>query len=393
MIGLLLALAAHASGPVVACDIFDPIGGTAGHDNALHATRTNASTYSAGTFARRRLRGLSVAAFDQHVVAGVTRVPSWCRDSEGRIAQEMYLQPVDLSAANLGLGGVLFRDGPLNSRFKVFYAASVTQTTTMPRAVMWTAPIFSLYTLAFAPVVGRSHTGTGVDAYTVDWIGGAYFGSDVISVQAGYTGGQGLYLDVTQEKIALFVNTLFDDGLSLEDANYLMTGIQGFDPAKENILPEEVGVTSAFYRRKTLIDSVEPDLVEQLRTGHLQQEDLGGLVDLRAAWQFGDQARLHEASIAVHTRQYIKRLDRDPDEPQLYLRGGIVNLPDLPTMGVNGGIRPTVHADFKAYSFGDVKGDVRVSVRVNDPELLVIFPYAYNAVGLNFEITGSLGEK
>lgn len=397
MIALLLlsAVAGAQTQKLGACESFQPIAGTAGFANGLAAVRTNAATYGAGAFARQRLRGRTYLAMDFHLVAGAAQVPSWCADSEGRISQQLYSQPLDLGATNLGVNLPIFEDGPVNSRLKAFYASSVTASVMGGRYLTWSGPLLNLYPAFLAPVIGRSSTGRGLAVYAVDWIGGATFGSDVVSVQAGYTGTRGLYLDVTQEKVALFVNTVLADGIQWSDASYLMGGISQFDPLELGADVEKVGMTSAFYRDIAQADAPESreveeerSLVDRLRTGHFRQEDVLRTFDLRAAWQFGPQGRLRELAAAAHSPEWYPRRDRRRSEDlSWYVRAGVVNLPDQPTLGVDGGVRPTLRADVW-YQVGntDVYG-VRIAARMNDPDLLDLYPFAYNALGVNFELT------
>lgn len=387
----ILAASAWATTPFASCETYAPIGGTAGFDNALAAVRTNATTYGAGNFARSRLQEFNFIAWDMHEVFGAAMVPAYCADLEGRIAQEVYAQPVDLFATNLGFRAPILMEGPANSHFEVFYASSVTQSLSGNRAVSWAMPMFNLYPAVTAPFLGRSFAGRGVSVYTVDWIGGATFGSDIVSVQAGYTGTRGFYVDVSQEKVALFVNTILADGIQLSDASYLLGGVDGFDPTEVGLENDDVGLTSLFYRDLPQAAPSEEEergprrnVIERLRTGHFRQADMFGRFDVRAAWQFGAQARVRELAAAFHSPDWTPR-DTSVTEGSFYVRVGMVNLPDQPTLGVDGGVRPTIRADWRLQN-PDAMG-VRISLRMNDPELLDLYPFAYNALGVNVELT------
>lgn len=395
IVALSAALSASAGEYGEACSIFAPIAGTAGFENGLSAVRIQAQTYGAGEFARRRLRKLTWLAWDMHAVAGAAMVPSYCTDTEGKHAGEVYSQPLDLGATNFGLNIPLISRGPLNSRAHVFYASSVTQSVMGARALSWSAPMLNVYPAVAAPLIGRTSASRGLAVYTLDWIGGAYLKSDVISIQAGYTGTRGLYLDLTQEKVALFVNTVLADGVSLTDAAYLMGGLQSFDPRALGVDDEKIGMSSLFYRNLDQSDEppgrAQPDERvprSRLKTTHLRQEDILRRFDVRAAWQFGEQSKIREIAAAVHSESWYTREDMDRSEEKTwYVRLGLVNLPDQPTLGVDGGIRPTVRADYE-YQIGsqDVYG-LRFSLRMNDPDLLDLYPFAYNALGVNFELT------
>lgn len=399
----LLAAAALATGPLNPCESYQPIGGTAGHTNGLTAMRTNAATYGAGTFARNRLQGANFMAMDFHYVAGAAQVPSWCADTEGVIAQEVYKQAMDLSATNFGFALPLLEDGPLNSRFRVFYASSVNSSTLGQRGGNIVTPLLNLYPAAAAPVVGNSRSARGLDTYTVEWIGGAYFGSDVVSIQAGYTGQRGLYLDVTQEKIALFFNSIFQGDFDLRSNPYLITGVQRFDPLKVGLDDmRKIGMFSGFYRElpwagtETIETAslptgrIVPDgALKKLQTGHIRQEDIYEAFDLRTAWMFGEGGGVRELQVGYHTKGWYQRVEDDFDagDGAFNVQAGMINLPDQPLLGVRGGPRPTLRADAVYYGGDNGEVQVRATARMNDPELLDIYPFAYNALGVNFEMT------
>lgn len=383
---------------VGSCDIFQPVAGTAGFTNAIDAIRTNATTYSAGEFARRRLRDDNYLVMDFHIVVGAAKVPTWCTGTGegGSRSGEMYFQPLDLGATNLGVVLPAFRDGPLNSSFEVFYASAVTQSLMGSRAVSWVLPLFNLYPALAAPAVGNYRDGRGLFTYAVDWIGGASFQSDAVSVQAGYTGSQGLYFDVTQRKIALFANGVFADGVQWSDASYALAGVQQFDPLAVGLDQRAVGMTSLYYRDipsggvlEEVVDGARTRVAERLRTGHLRQEDIASLLDVRTSYEFGERFRVRELAAGIHTEGWHQRADDDVDGDleAVSLRAGVVNLPPQPLLGLKGGVRPTIVGDFAYRESGAVLG-VRGSIRMNDPDLLDLYPFAYNALGVNFELTG-----
>ena len=377
-----------------ACDITYPIAGTAGFDNARQAVRINANTYAAGAFARRRMRKQVIMAMDAHSVYGVALVPSYCDRDNARRAGQVYMEPLDLHATNIGLNLPLLEDGPLNSKFRLFYASSVTTSTHWSRIGTAFAPMFNLYPAFFAPVVGSSSTGQGLGTYSVDWIGGALFRSDVISVQAGYTGRRGVYADVTQEKVALFVNGVLDelgDGLVAGDLSYWMGGLQDLDLQRTGA-PSEAGVTSLYARSLPLAqrDLERPDLPlpssQLLRTGHVQQEDVLHMLDLNLAWQFGtESSSLRELTAAWHTEGWVVRDDRALDDgTQGYLRAGVVHLPGQPLRGIKGGVYPMFQGVMR---ITNDDASIKLIAQMNHPDLLDLYPFGVNAFGLAAELT------
>lgn len=385
------------------CDDPRPVAGTAGFTNGLTSIRTNAQTYGAGEFARRRLRGDTYMAIDYHGVLGVARVPTFCDTDTGGRAQTIYNQPMDVGATNLGLNAPFVQDKTdLHVSFKAFYAASVTQSSMGSRWATLSTAIMNLYPVTFAPLVGRSSSGRSLTTFAVDYIAGATFRSDVISVQAGYTGTRGLYLDVTQDKIGVFVNTAFTDGqFTFDKAAYLLGGVQDFDLLDLGLNKDtfaKFGTTSAFYRRipqtEAPPDSAGPLAearagLEQLKTGHFRQQDIAQRIDFRSAWQFGQSSRLRELAAAVHTdnwhqREKLKRA-HNWDGESAYLKVGMVNLPDQPLFGVNGGPRPTVKGVLRGRTPSGAA--IEGSVLMNDPDLLDLYPFAYNSLGFNIEVS------
>ena len=375
------------------CAYSYPVAGTAGYANGRDAVRTNATTYAAGSFARRRLGRDVFGALDMHAVWGAAMVPSYCEDSDSKYYQQVFYDPLDLYATNLGFKIPIIEKGPANMRLRLFYASSVTTSTSWNRIFTVAAPMFNLYPALAAPLVGSTTTGRGLGTYGVDWIGGAQFRSDVVSVQAGYTGQRGLYADVTQEKVSLFVNGVVDrlgDGITADDLAYAMGGVEQLDPTRFGA-KEELGMPSLFYRqlpqRARPDDDVAADAnpVPTLRSGHARQEDILRHWDANLAWQFGPGGSLRELTAAWHTDGWHLRADEDPEDgPQAFVRAGVVNLADQPLLGVKGGPRPHLRAVYRARN--DIV-HMDLSAYMNDPALLDLYPFATNALGVNFELS------
>jgi hypothetical protein len=403
VIGLFLSLALAQDAEAMfaeACDIAYPISGTAGFANGRRAARINANTYAAGAFARRRIRRDVIAAMDGHSVYGVAKVPSYCDRPDARRADQIYAEPLDLHATNLGFNVPVLEGDETHAR--VFYASSVTTSTHWHRVGTAMAPLFNLYPASFAPLVGSSSTGQGLGTYTVDWIGGVSLRSPVVSVQAGYTGQRGVYADVTQEKVALFVNGVIDqlgDGFDAGDLAYWMGGLQELDLATVSGAPSEAGMTSLYARSIPLAprDPERPGLQlapsQILRTGHLEQHDLWHQLDVHMAWQFGGEAgpALRELSAAWHNEGWVPRKGRPLEEgTQAYLRAGIVHIPAQPLRGVKGGLYPLIKGVMRVANNEDV--DLKVVAQLNDPALLDLYPFGVNAFGLAGEISWRLPE-
>jgi hypothetical protein len=395
MIGL-LASTAWAQALWDGCGNHQPIAGTAGYENARNAVRTTVSTYGAGSFARRRLRANTGLVLDMHAIYNVARVPHACDFGESVYDGAIYTQPFDVAATNIGLRAPVFDDGPANSALRVFYASSVVTGTTWAGPVLWTVPMFNLYPAFAAPVVGRSNAYVGVSAYTVDWIGGASLRSDVVSLQAGYTGNRGLYLDVTQDRFGLFTNGILQeiarDGFTLDNLAYLMGGVQHLDHARAFGLDDEVGRSSLYARvlpqerqDEGEVDAPEAQRARPLQTIHLAQDSILDQWDLNVTTQLLGGARLRELGVAFHsTGWHIREGNRNLEGEKFYARAGLVSLPPQPLFGVEGGLLPSLRLEYvKRLS----QIQLKLTAYLNEPEVLDLYPYAYNALAISADLT------
>ncbi len=160
---------------------------------------------------------------------------------------------------------------------------------------------------------------------------------------------------------------------------------------------KNVGRTSLFGRSVQLaaprslddLDNAVSDSFNSigLTTGHFEQRDIAGMFDVRFAYALAPEPFVHELRVGFHGPEA-----GDPgsliDNPLNLFRAnlGLVELPPLPFYGVQGG---------RAWSF-DVRigsPNVYIAVERNTPELLVIFPYAYDATSfqLKFSFDDSFG--
>mgnify|MGYP000294525981 CR=1 FL=1 len=393
--GLLVALA-QGQGLFDGCGNHAPVAGTAGYTNARNAVRTTVSTYGAGSFARRRLRKNTAGVMDWHAVFNVARVPHTCDFGESVYDGQFYMQPFDVAATNLGLRAPIFSDGPANSNLRVFYASSVVTGTTWAGPALLAVPMFNIYPAFAAPVVGRANAYVGISAYTVDWIGGASFRSDVVSFQAGYTGNRGLYLDITQDRFGLFTNGIFQeivrDGPTPENLAYLMGGVQHLDHADAFGLDDKVGRTSLFARAlpqerqdEGEEDAPEAERAKPLRTLHIEQDSMWEKWDVNLTGQLLGGARLRDVGVAFHSEGWhVRQGRRNLEGDKFYVRAGMVSLPPQPLFGVDGGLLPSVKA---VYVKRLDDRELKLSAYMNEPEVLDLYPYAYNAFAVNLEMT------
>ncbi len=378
------------------CGAHAPVAGTAGYTNARNAVRTTVSTYGAGAFARRRLRRFAGVVMDMHAIQNVARVPHRCDFTDSVYDGQFYMQPLDVAATNLGLRAPIFSDGPANSNLRVFYASSVVTGTTWAGPSIYAVPMFNLYPAFAAPVVGRGNAYVGISAYTVDWIGGASFRSDVLSFQAGYTGNRGLYLDVTQDRLGLFTNGIVQevvrDGFTVDNLAYLMGGVQDLDYAHAFGADPKIGRSSVFARSlpqerqdEGEAEASDDEKARPLRTVHLAQDSLWERWDMNVTGQLLGGARLRDVGVAFHSEGWHLREDGDDLEgDKFYVRAGMVSLPPQPLFGVDGGLLPSIKA---VYVRRLEDRELKLSAYMNEPEVLDLYPYAYNAFAVNCEIT------
>ena len=123
-------------------------------------------------------------------------------------------------------------------------------------------------------------------------------------------------------------------------------------------------------------------------TAHLGQADIGGTFDIDLAVAIRPTTTLHEGQVGVHSAGFY---EGEGEGFSWLVRGGVVQLPDLWFYGVQGGMRPTFRAEagIAAGDGGSAAGAIRYLVMMNDPEQLLLFPYAYNAVTMGVTASGT----
>ena len=404
MIALLLASAAFAWDiDWVQCTNDDarPIAGTAGYENGLSALRTNAMTYSATQFAERELfRGWSREdskgqfVYEIRQSYNVARVSVYQTDAEYGECPEKYRfsnRQLDLQSMNLGYQA---RFG----RFGLYYAAGVTYGTLaedpMMRIMLWGfgAPMATGPALIFAPLTGSWQNNVGASAFAMDWIGGLTADATVADLRVGYTRSAGIHLSATNDTLGLFGNTVVRPGQPL---GQFAAGTRqtGWGKASESI-----GRTSVFARGLPLTEAVRSAVtgdvrggVDQLLTGHLEQTDLGGTVDVAVAYAFAPTPLVHEAQVAVHSKGFHGRYEDgevfEAEETAWRVQGGIVQLPAQWYYGLAGGTFPTARAELLFRGGSETESFEGVAALLfNDPEQLALFPFARNAVTLKLAI-------
>lgn len=408
MIALLLAAAAHAQADRNQCSTDDafPLAGTAGFDNALEALRTNAATYSAASFLERTgLRRIALsdekkvgsAQFATNWTFGVTRVPVWQEDvTYGECPDEFLLvsRPLDLHAYNLGFA---FRVGPVGA----FYTASMTAgymsdiAYFRPFQALGVA-VVSPWVLAAAPLAGSLQTQVGASAYAQDFVAGVIVDAGVASLRGGYTQSRGWYLSGQDALVgALFGTIVLRDGLSF--VGQARAGVEQL-PLPEGI-GERVGRPSAFLRVLPLTEQqTDPAVGEvgprqlDLTTGHLEQHDLMGLVDLRFGYAIRPTPAVYNVSVAVHDPSFWRSAEEGSTGIHGYLEAGMVQVPDQFYYGVEGGpklhLRGQISGGTSAIA-PEKGGSFSLVLLYNDPEQTALYPFAVDALTISTELKGA----
>jgi hypothetical protein len=413
-----------------------PIAGTTGFSNARHALRTTAQTYSATNYAEKHLlprvpvkeeggafameffqmiKAAEIASFESKSINyanGTSNDELTCPQN-----YRVSVRPVDLQA--MAMGGAY-----KNKNFSVFYAASVAYgNPAMPNnavrgMMLFGQPIYAMSTLFVAPLARNGFTTQqGASAFALDWVAGATYSVPAASVRAGYAGSRGMYAGATENKIGLFASGLLGGQDRGEGAlGYLKAGLDRFDWKP---IAGGIGLTSAYLRDLPygveVADTVQDDGglvsdVGRLRTGHFEQDNIGGYVDVGGTWAAKPVSSLYDAGLAVHSKNYTPKRDvkqgknkkkkgkkhkggggQPEDGFVWYAGGGVVDLPAQATLGIEGGRAFTGRLE-GAMVFSDggsgAHGRGSIALLVNDPEVLVLYPYAINSLTFRYSIEG-----
>lgn len=386
------------------CQNHSSIAGTAGFENARAANTTNALAYGAtgymGEVVLPKLKQGREAAKEagdggwhggggyryrttlQAAVVPTYEVSSGCPDRL-RISE----RPLDLGSVNLGLAAS-------NGTIGVFYSSSVVYGYTPsfdPRERFlfgMTGLVYAGMGAVLAPLAGGDQVfGEGASAVQTDFVVGGLIDTAGLHGRLGWVGSRGVYADLEADIPVFFSATIDEPSLS----NLLSGGLRRLD--------SKLGSTSIYAKNQPFrpIPQLAAGNGAQVgdstgglnfATGHFAQENLnGGTFDVRVAYAVAPQPLLHEAQIAVHSRPGTLE-DAATGGVDFLLRGGVVQLPDLWYYGVEGGYRPTFRAEVGIVVGDDAAaGSIRYLVMMNDPEQLLLFPYAYNALtmGLTFD--------
>ena len=180
--------------------------------------------------------------------------------------------------------------------------------------------------------------------------------------------------------------------MSVDNLAYLMGGVQHLDHAEAFGLDEQIGRSSLFARvlpqrrqDEGEAEAPEPQQAQPLRTVHLAQDSILDRWDVNVTTQLLGGARLRDLGVAWHTEGWHVRGDsRDAQGDKFYARAGLVSLPPQPLFGVKGGVLPSLRLEY-VRRLSD--RELKLTAYLNEPEVLDLYPYAYNALAINAELT------
>ncbi len=398
-----------------------------GYETIRQAANTNAQVYGAiGAFERylrptfdalrfgkeeSREKDRFVLAYDHHQTYGVGRAIGFCSsNANGVVAAPCDGQPRSYSA---DMYSVSVAVGKGTSSSGYFAAGSWSMTIVPPvggesnETAM--RGLFGFYTgltafagLPFYRLLGKKVFNALMPG-SADGILGGYTTVGPIRGYGGYVLSRGFFGDLAVPNYSPFLTTaLAQDFASLA---LLRGGLRNLDVAKALGLPDTSGLTSLFAQRvvlpvpkvnpaETSLNELAKDMVQSpIITGHLRQLDLADYVDVNLAVGAVPKVFVNEAMISVHSKKFARRRltpDRDDirgDGPNASLGWslsvGTASLPPLYYYAVEGGNRFAFKAQLQW-------GPLSAFVRMNDPEFLQAFPFAYNAV--NAGITAGIAE-
>lgn len=298
---------------------------------------------------------------------------------------------VDVFTSSFGIG---FRAGPIGA----FYATSISGTmqTTNPLARATLTYFGSGFGMLYAPIAPFVGSG-GNDRFRMDWLAGLQAKPGPLTARIGYLGSKGLYTNIDEEFSSVYLRWALQPVAQGTKLPYIISGLDRAPLPKD--IREVAGSTRIFGRRlKWYVPVPRPEAPppdEQNRndtdinftSGHIEQYDIVGLFDVKASWAFEPESVLHEALFSVHT-PYYQSIDIADAGDFGALTGriqvGVTHMPAAWYYGVGESTRPTFALDAgwgnpMAGSFALVR------LRYNHADVLDVFPYAINAMSIQFE--------
>jgi hypothetical protein len=419
---LLIVLAAMWLAPTLAAArcLVRPIEGTVGFAVAQQSNRTNAQAFGAVQLANEVLflneevdtdgdgridyvapfQGDFAMGIRLNTVYNVARVPTIYQN-------DCFFQTAADEPIRYGMHGVdVYATSvayrwrvPQVPRLSVFYAGSITGSSMgLPdnQAGSWIdrslrnrynttfayglAAIPLSFLAPLAPLINRNSEPTTMAG---DFIAGVEYDLPTIgAARVGYAFSQGIFTNVSVDRLRLFAEGLLTQRFS--QLALLKAGAQGVRTVRDAGRTSLYGRSLQLAAPRGLVDDGGPigsrTTSLGLTTGHLEQVGIGGYVDLRFAYALAPTPFIHELRLGVHGPRYGEPGALEDDIMNAFrLHAGFVELPPLPWFGLEGG---------RTFSF-DVRigsPNIFIAVERNTPELLTIFPYAYNATSFQLMV-------
>lgn len=376
-----------------------PIEGTVPFLNAFEARKTNAQLFgTVGFFERVMLTPspmraglgedmgldydaedppLPLWAWEVNVITNAVRLPVVNSGSGCGRDLRYGLQSLDLYAANSALRIPLFEFelGGEQASVGLFSAGGVTASVLQNSNRFFQTYQFAAIGLLgtyFPPAVLAFEDDSGFQRITGDFILGAEgdFGA-YGDFYLGYALSRGLYTNLTVPKIKFFASALVAQ--ELESVPLLQAGFQAIKTL------DAIGKSAIWGRRQQLSTGAaaqnEAPAAQSLRltTGNYSQTDIEigswARLDLSLSYAFEPEPFLHKLQGSLYTPDFKESLFG------LRVDFGLIDFPQAPFLGVEGGQRLSVVADLGLLRIG-----------YNDPNLFEAFPYARDFFNVNFKI-------
>lgn len=298
----------------------------------------------------------------------------------------MLRSDYDLHAGTFGLG---LRHGPVS----VFYLTStivgapsgIGSRVLMP-PFAWVPPGYYWFA---APFIGPWEYEKSGYSISGDYIAGVQLEALGTSLAAGYIGTQGLYTNLSQQKIRAFATAAIAREFS--ELAYLKAGLDRVSTLEDGL--------SSLYARKVVFSPPPtptndgfslPDVSGvSMWTGHLEHANIMKLLSVRSALAVAPEVFLHDLALSIHTTDYHidpsdkgRRIRVDPTA--LSFTAGTVRVPENRALGQPGDQLISVKAEARMFRDSKMIGDLALGLGFNDPEVLTRFPSAQNVFNMTF---------
>jgi hypothetical protein len=405
-----------------------------GYQLALLAKDTTTKTYGAVSVLEEQMRWDDAPGFQTFIYASmgqytdIAKIPMTHYSSS---CPGIYHMPFGVYHSNYVLA---FRQQERDYAFTFFYSGSIVASTYAPLIPLnedYGAVISAgLMAPILAPllVFGNENAPGEIDFVEADFIIGAEYDSDYLGVALGYVGTNGLYWNVDQDKLWMFLQgTLQDQGFGWS-VPYLKFGFKDVDwswlthgdrpdvsgkrarkrPSaarpKSGFDLEGVGHSSLWLRKLDNLNTfalLAPGLGGSVReqvavwTNHFKHQEIFNVMDIKGAFVLSPEVALRDWEVNLHYRYGDDGSDSGPrDALAMYLfvegEAGMYFFDAQPYYGLRGS--QSLVLDFAAgFGFDAAKLSLRASH--NTPEILDLMPYARDAWKFQLVLEGLINQQ